>query len=400
MTAARTALRRRRVLTVAVAAAATALLVVVVAALVVRSPVFHRWLRDQLVAQLSLRLGAHVTVGGLRGDLRGAVVLRDLTIAAEGERIVAIRRAQVRCDVVALVTERRLRLTEVAIDGLALRLVEDGRGWNVSRLGRAREDEVRLLTSVAVEALRVTNGSVKIVRPRELWGTRDLALAASAELGSEGLRAQLVALSATFAQRGMHIEDLTADLARGTDGSLAIERFALRTAASSLRGRLALGAANETYDVFLEASPLAAAELQRVTRSPLPSSDVTGTLRAAGPAAALAVASTLRSAGGALDLAGHVDVTHAPPSYDLAATLAHLDLQAVLGPARPLTDCLRSRCGAAAPRRALCRSPLERPRSGQAQRWPSSRVRTLRNPRWRVGPMLPTGMFSSLAIDA
>ena len=77
-------------------------LVVAVSAIISQTEWFRHWLRGQVEARLNEALLARVTIGHLDGRLVNPFGLRDLRITSDTGRVVAVRRALVRYDLLTL----------------------------------------------------------------------------------------------------------------------------------------------------------------------------------------------------------------------------------------------------------------------------------------------------------
>src|ERR1700752_4572521 len=102
--------RWRRVRAMAIVVAAF-VLVVAVSAIISQTEWFRHWLRGQVEARLNEALLARVTIGHLDGRLVNPFGLRDLRITSDTGRVVAVRRALVRYDLLTLLLARRLVAT-------------------------------------------------------------------------------------------------------------------------------------------------------------------------------------------------------------------------------------------------------------------------------------------------
>src|SRR5207247_2366657 len=129
-------------------------------------------------------------------------VLRDVRLVSEGRRILAARRVAARYDLVRLLTGRGLALRDADVAGLALMATEDARGWNVTRLLREQAEARPTGTlDVVLAEVRVTDASIKLVRPADVWRLRDVRLSGAGRFGSEAQSFTLAAFSGTLPGR-------------------------------------------------------------------------------------------------------------------------------------------------------------------------------------------------------
>jgi len=329
---------RRRIARRALAGGVLLVVLVGVAAALSQTAWFHEWLRAQAVARLNATLTGQIAIGRLEGNLFGRLVLDDLRVTLAGERVLAARRVEARYDLLALATGGPLVLRDVEVTGLALRLVEDARGWNVARLAPPRPAPREPGRALRLERIVVRDGGLKIVRPTQAWSARDLALAGSVEVGDE-TRVTLDALSFVLPARKVAVERAAGRVTVAADGGIVADDIELATHASSLRARARVPADRRgAYDLDVEVPRLASDEVRRLLRVDAPASDLALALRARGPGTALGIDGNVSGDVGALALAGTLDIAGAPLGYDVRLTLTHVNAAALLGPARPATD--------------------------------------------------------------
>ena len=73
-------------------------------------------------------------MGAFSGNLFGRLIATDVRLVHEHQRVLAIRRLAATYDLMTLLRGGGLRITGLVVDGMALQLVADERGWNVERL--------------------------------------------------------------------------------------------------------------------------------------------------------------------------------------------------------------------------------------------------------------------------
>lgn len=321
-----------------IGAVVLAVAVVVVAVVVSQTAAFREWLRRQIVARLGNGLNGEISLGVLDGNLLQGVELTDLRVRSEGRRVLAARRVAARYDLLGLVTGGGLTLRDVEIQGLALTLVEDERGWNVARLyGPAPEPHEPSTLEVTLDRARIAGAAIKLVRPADVWRARNLDVAGSARFGPNGQALTLDAASCVLPGRGVRVTELTGKVAVAADGGTTVDALHVRTDASELRVDARVPAGDGSYDVTVEVPHLAAEEVRRLLRRPAPATDLSATLHLRGPATWAAVDARVTSAAGTVALDGHVGRAD-PPSYDLHATLDAVNAAGFAGPAQPATD--------------------------------------------------------------
>ncbi len=256
---------------------------VAVSAIVSQTAGFRHWLRGQIEARLNEALLARVTIGHLEGKLLGTFGVRDLRITSDAGRVVAIRHARVHYDLLTLLLARRLVVTAAAIDGMAVRLIEDERGWNVARLARPTDSTERSAFEVTLDGVEIRDAALTVVRPGEAWKFRDLALSGAIAFGGDETRIDLTSASTALPARALRIETLAGRLVVDASG-VAVDDFALRTEASEVRARVRVPRdRTQTHTARFEIARLSASELRRLAREWPLVVDLSGTLEAIRP---------------------------------------------------------------------------------------------------------------------
>ncbi len=319
-------------------------LVVLVAGLLAfsQTATFRGWLVGQVVTRLNDTLAGRVSIGRLDGNLLSGLVLTNLRVTLEGARVLAVRRVTANYDLLQLVLARRLVLRAATIDGLDLHAVEDARGWNVARLVKTREEQEqqhKRSTEIVIESLALRDGALRVVRPKDLWRLRGLALDGDLAVGGATQKLHIAGLSFELPDRGVRLARLAGSVEVGDDGAVTADGLVVKTDASDVSVTARIGPrTRRDYDVDATVTRLSADEVQRVLGPIGLRVDVAGTMRAKGPASAVVVAADLATEAGSIALDGTVDVASTPQSYDLHLALQHVNAAGLLGPAQPVTD--------------------------------------------------------------
>lgn len=314
-------------------------LLIGVAAVVSQTAAFRDWLRRTIVARLNAGLNGEIAVGRIDGNLFQRIVLTDLRVRSEGRRVLAARRVEARYDLLGLVAGHGLVLRAATIDGLALTLVADDRGWNVARLyPPAPEPKQPSTLVVTLDDARVHRGAVKIVRPADVWRVRSLDVAGSARFAPTEQTLTVAKSAADLPGRDVRVVDLAGRVAIADDGATSVRALRLRTEGSELAVDARIpGRSGGAYDVTVDVPHLAAAEVRRLVRVTAPATDLAANVRLQGPASWAAIDGKITSAAGTVEIGGHVGQTE-PLSYDVHATLTNVNAAGFAGPAQPVTD--------------------------------------------------------------
>lgn len=298
---------------------------------------FREWLRREVVARANQTLAGRLAVGRLDGNVFGRLVATDVRLVLEDRRVLAIRRATATYDLLALLGGG-LRIETLELDGAALLLLADERGWNLDRLSTTPADETPSTMEVHVERFALAGGAIRVVTPDRAWRFRGVTLDGTARFGPRETRIAIDRLSTTEYGTGLRLE---------ADGRAVIvpergwnvENIRLRTAGSriELTGRF-----EDDVDLHLRVPRLAAEEMRALLGRSAPRNDLAGEIDAAGPRDAVAVTGEIRVAmaegdGGRARLDGTLDL-RARPQGMIAFDLERLDLAALVGPDVPATD--------------------------------------------------------------
>ncbi len=306
---------------------------------------FRDWLRRQVLVHANAALTGRLAIGALEGNLFGRLVVTDVRLVQDGTRVLAIRRLAATYDLLALLRGGGLRLSSVSVDGIAVQLVADARGWNVERLGRS---PALPGWGAGLEAdlhdVRITGGALRVIRPDRVWRIRGLTLAGAARLGSGASQVAIAGLSFVEVGSGVRVREATARALIDPDTGWNVEDGRIRTAESEMAFDLRVGSAVAAH---VRVARLAAAELRALLRVDEPRSDWRGELRAEGPRDAVVLAGELtadsaagdgRSLAGRMRLAGTLDLASTRPTGRLRADLERVDLAAMAGPRLLATD--------------------------------------------------------------
>jgi hypothetical protein len=296
------------------------------------------WVRRTLERVLAEAVVGRVHVGAVEGGLLGHAVLRGVRIQdADDVRAVAIARLEARYDLWPVLVGRPLRVRTLAVEGLALQLVErDGR-WNVAELIAPAADDGTSGLAVTIDDLRVRGGSVKVRGGPAAVRLRRLALAAAVTGTPEVMRADVARLTFEVVGRDVVVEEIAGRVRLAADGAVATAGR-VRTSRSALRWEGTVpGAGGGIADGVLAVDRLAADDVRALARRDLPVVDGTGRVRMRGPAARVQVHAKVATRAG--DAALRAVVTEgadgAAARYDVTGRVWRLDLAALGAGDRP-----------------------------------------------------------------
>jgi autotransporter translocation and assembly factor TamB len=333
--------RRRRIRRALALIAALALAAVAAASAFIQTATFRDWFRDQVVAAANAELEAELSIAAIEGNPFGTIVLRDVSLVHEGEPLASVRRAEVRLDLLGLVTLSRIALQRLAVDGLEFHLRQDDRGWNVTRLvpeaPPSEEEEAGIPFSI-VRCI-VERSSVRVTLPDRAYEMEDLSLEGGLAIDADGVEVRIGALSFDMPRREVRVNELAGRLYFAEEGRIDIEGLRLRTEGTELSATARLfGTGEDGYRADVQVPRISAAELQRLTDSTLPASDLSASIQAAGPPSKVAVKAEVSGEAGRVAVSGTLGLAGEPIAYDLQLDVEKLNANALLGPEPPPAD--------------------------------------------------------------
>ncbi|HYD47768.1 MAG TPA: translocation/assembly module TamB domain-containing protein, partial [Terriglobales bacterium] len=218
--------------------------------------------------------------------------------------------------------------------------------WNVQRLVPAKAEvegeqaKVGFQLVILLDDITLRDGGLELVLPNTTYNVAEIELDAAAKIESGAQQIELNRLSLRLPDRDLHLRRSEAKVRYVAAGQrIEVDGLHLETAASKLHGHVDAELKGGDFDIAVDIDNLSAAEIRRITGGELPVADVRGVVRAQGPANAIAIdGSRLHSAEAELRGTGRLDLDNPKLGYDLTLTIAKLDAQALLGPARPQTE--------------------------------------------------------------
>lgn len=326
--------RLLRVLALLVAATlATAALVLAAAIAALHTAPGQRFAVAQLATLLAGATGARVSLGAIDGNLVRTVVVGDLRMAFRRGTALSVRRARVRWRPWVLLFGR-VRVLELAVDGLQLRATRDGDGWGIpTDAGAEGPDAEAGGPVVEIDAIRVRDARVAVAlrdrpEPRRI-ALANLELDGRFRLAPGALVAELHRLAAV--PRGVGVTPLEAAGRVRLAGDLVeVEGLRLATRRTQIRGEARVTPGRQAV-VHLAALPLDAGEVRALLPELALARDVRVQAGVAGPWHDLGVTATADLGdGGRLLLRGAIDLDADPLHHRARLKLDDVDPSAVL----------------------------------------------------------------------
>ena len=245
--------------------------------------------RRMIESRVSGILADPLRVDAIRGSLFGDLELVGVRVGPTDAPVIAADLIRVRYRPFEILMGRMV-VDEVILTRPVVTLVEDERGWNVTRLTKPRTSEGGASRPFSIRRVEMIDGLVS-VRPRQGAARRfdAVALETGADYRDRTWHIDLRRTQARDATTGTAIRELRSQMTFG-QGVIAAERLVLATDRSRVTGHVQTAAADgrRSFDVTVDAAPLSIPEL-RLYVPAVPASTLTPTVhvRAQGPLTAL-----------------------------------------------------------------------------------------------------------------
>ena len=149
----------------AVALVGTLVIGIIVLALIVpQTAWFKDWMRRFMIREANQYVNGTVSIGSLGGDLYYGIQLGDVTLDVSGERIVTVRRLEVKYSIAELISSG-ITIRQIRLEKPFVLLRRDASGWNVSKLVRRQQQEANRIgpaKPVTLPAIEIADGRVQI----------------------------------------------------------------------------------------------------------------------------------------------------------------------------------------------------------------------------------------------
>jgi autotransporter translocation and assembly factor TamB len=114
--------------------------IIALALIASQTPWFKDWLRRFVVREANQYVNGNVSVGSLGGDLFYGIQLGDVSIEVNGERIVTIKRLEVKYSIAELISNG-ITVRQIRLDQPFVLVRHDASGWNLSNLVKKQQQE-------------------------------------------------------------------------------------------------------------------------------------------------------------------------------------------------------------------------------------------------------------------
>jgi autotransporter translocation and assembly factor TamB len=230
----------RRTLRV-IALVATIVVAIIVLALVTsQTPWFKNWLRKFIVREANQYVNGTLSIGSLGGDLFYGIQLGDVSIEVNGERVVALKRLEVKYSIAELVSSG-ITVRQIRLEQPFILLRRDESGWNVASLVKREQQEANRQgpgKPMTMPDIEIVDGHVQI-DDRAPSGAYTLpkqiaALNAKAAYAYEPVHYSVTLSQFSFAAADptLTVKNLTGRLGTRND-DLNVEKLTLQTADST-----------------------------------------------------------------------------------------------------------------------------------------------------------------------
>src|SRR5262245_6023371 len=134
------------------------------AVIVTQTTWFKEWLRGFIVRQADGYVNGTVSIGQLDGNLFSGVKLGDVGVTVNGEKVVDVKDVSLDYNAWTLV-RGDVVLDEITLTRPVLRLEQDGQGWNLAHLIRARTpdpDKPKNRPTLEIGQLTISDGTLYV----------------------------------------------------------------------------------------------------------------------------------------------------------------------------------------------------------------------------------------------
>ena len=214
--------------------------IIALALIASQTPWFKDWLRRYVVREASQYVNGNVSIGSLGGDLFYGIQLDDVSVEVNGERIVTLKRLEVKYSVAELIS-KGITVRQIRMDQPFVLLRHEAAGWNLSNLVKKQQQEADRQgpgTPMTLPDIEIVDGRVQIddrapsasyTLPKAI-----VALNAKAGYAYEPVHYSLTLnqFSFTAADPGLTVTDLTGRFGVRND-DLNVEKLTLRTGDST-----------------------------------------------------------------------------------------------------------------------------------------------------------------------
>jgi translocation and assembly module TamB len=299
---------------------------IVTIAVVTHTEWFRNQARDHVNAVLAGTFKGQLAIGSIQGSIWSDLILDDVTLIYQGERIAHIERLRVAYGILSILHDT-IDLTHLDISGLTLsaKQGQDGK-WNAAEALASAHPAApakgggKSKFRVLVREVSLSRAAIDVTRANgERYAFDNAGLDGSVYILKDGLRAKLDSLWGHATGPQLPPGDIFASLTYQTalhHSSVTIDVFKIDTQDSHLKlsGGISDLAALK-MDLRLEASSIGGVEIARIAKPWSPKADLAGTIHIEGSRPDLHVTLAMNAADAKIRGDVHADVSGKEPRY-------------------------------------------------------------------------------------
>lgn len=299
--------------------------IVVAFAIISETPWFRNLARTKVNAILAGTFKGRLSIGSLEGSIWGDLVLRDVTLTYDGDRIAHIDRMRVAYGILSLLNDT-VDLTHLDISGLQLNARQDKQGrWNAMEALASPQPEAptprgKKKYRVLVREMSLDRGAIGVTRANgERYGFDDAALSGSIYILKSGMRAKLGTLSGRLNGPNLPPSTIFADVSYQDvikPGTANIKAVRITTDASQIELTGAVGNVETlSMDLRLDAHKIGGADVSRFAAKWSPAANLSGNAHLVGSRPDLHLTMALDAADAKIRGDIHADLREPGPHY-------------------------------------------------------------------------------------
>src|SRR5690348_11931163 len=307
---------------------------------------FRDFARTKVNAVLAGTFKGRIFIGAVHGTIWGDLVLSDVSLTYEGDRIAHIDRMRVAYGILSLLNQT-IDLTHLDLTGVELDAKQDKEGkWNALQAlasahpSPAQGGETRF--RVLVREIGLAHGVINVTRSDgEGYTFNDAAISASAYMLQSGLRVNLSGLSGQLSGSNLPASNVFAevsyqDVIKPGTAKIKAVRIGTRESQIELTGEVG-NLQTLSMDLRLDVRKIGAADVSRFFAKWQRGANLSGTIRLAGSRPDLHLTMALEAADAKVRGDIHADLREPGPHYRGSLDLFNLEparlleVQAVAG---------------------------------------------------------------------
>ena len=300
--------------------------VIVAAVVVPRTEWFHSLARAKVNAILAGTFKGRLVIGRIQGSIWSDLILDDVTLVYQNERIAHIERMRVAYGILSILHDT-VDLTHLDISGLTLNAKQDKYGkWNAAEAlasahpAAPKQGGGKTKFRVLLREVSLGHGSIQVTRANgETYALAEAGIDGSVYILKDGLRAKLDSVWGHLTGPQLPPGDIFANLTYQNatrPASVTIDAVKIDTHDSHLKLTGAISdLAALKMDLRFDAASIAGADIVRYAKQWSPNTNLTGTIRVEGARPDLHLTLAMNAAAAKIRGDVHADISSKEPRY-------------------------------------------------------------------------------------